>query len=73
MKKIKTSILYKIYFAYIWIMVKVAVELSEKVHSRVLDIQVQRRKDPDNKKPTAINKIVAEILEEAVEKETPTK
>jgi hypothetical protein len=54
-------------------MVKVAVELSEKVHSKILDIQVQRRKDPENKKPTAINKIVAEILENAVEQQTPTK
>lgn len=54
-------------------MVKVAVELSERVHSKVLDIQVERKKDPKNKKPTAINKIVAEILEEAVEKNTPIK
>jgi hypothetical protein len=52
-------------------MVKVVVELSPKVHSKVLDIQVERKKDTKNKKPTAINKIVAELLENAVEKETP--
>jgi hypothetical protein len=54
-------------------MVKVAVELSEKVHGRVLDIQVERKKDPKNKKPTAVNKIVAELLEKAVNEENPTK
>jgi hypothetical protein len=54
-------------------MVKVAVELSEKVHGKILDIQVERRKDPQNKKPTAINKIVAEILETSLENENPTK
>lgn len=54
-------------------MVKVTIELSAKVHSKVLDIQVARKKDPENKKPTAVNKITAELLEKIVDEETPTK
>ena len=54
-------------------MVKVAVELSEMAHIRILDIQVQRKKDPDNKKPTSISKIASELIDKAVNEETPTK
>lgn len=54
-------------------MVKVAIELSDKAHGRILDIQVSRKKDPKNKKPTAISKIASELIDQALEQETPTK
>lgn len=52
-------------------MVKVTIELSEKAHERILDIQVERRKA--KKEPSALNKIASEILNNQLEKENPTK
>jgi hypothetical protein len=52
-------------------MVKVSIELSEKAHQRILDIQVGRRKA--KKEPSALNKIASEIINEVLEKENPDK
>lgn len=45
-------------------------ELPESAHNKLLDIQVERKKRKIE--PTALNKIAAEILEKALEKENPT-
>lgn len=51
-------------------MVKITVELSDKAHEKILDIQVERRKA--KKEPTALNKIASEIINKELEKENPT-
>ena len=54
-------------------MVKVTIELSTEVHSRLLDIQLERKKNPEKDKPTALNKIASELLESCVKKDVSVK
>jgi hypothetical protein len=61
----------KYFLLYLWRMVKVSIELSEKAHQRILDIQLERRKA--KKEPSALNKIASEIINEVLEKENPDK
>jgi phosphoribosylformylglycinamidine (FGAM) synthase PurS component len=51
-------------------MVKITVTLEEEEHLKLLELQLQRKKD--KKEPTAINKIASEILTNALKKENPT-
>jgi hypothetical protein len=51
-------------------MVKITMELSDEAHIKLLEIQLARKKQKIE--PTAINKIAAEVLTEALKKETPT-
>jgi len=52
-------------------MVKITVTLEDDEHLKLLEIQLDRKKN--KVEPTAINKIASEILAKALEKETPTK
>jgi hypothetical protein len=52
-------------------MIKVQMDVPEEAHSKLLDIQHDRKKRKIE--PTAINKIAVEILVKALEKENPTK
>jgi hypothetical protein len=51
-------------------MVKIAMEISDEAHIKLLEIQLDRKKK--KVEPSAINKIAAEILIKALEKENPT-
>ena len=51
-------------------MVKMTITLTDEEHLRLLEIQLQRKREKIE--PTAINKIAAEILINALEKETPS-
>lgn len=52
-------------------MVKVTVELSDEAHIKLLELQLDRKRN--KQEPSAINKIAAEILEEALNKKTDDK
>lgn len=52
-------------------MVKITVTLEDEEHLKLLEIQLNRKKQKIE--PTAINKIASEILANALKKETPTK
>lgn len=45
-------------------MTKVTIELSDDDHIKLLEIQLARKKDKTNTKPTAVNKIASELLSE---------
>jgi hypothetical protein len=51
-------------------MVKITVTLEEAEHIKLLEIQLQRKKNKIE--PSAINKIASEVLTNALKKETPT-
>jgi len=50
-------------------MVKVQMDIPDEAHLKLLELQLDRKKKKIE--PTAINKIAAEILIKALEKETP--
>ena len=52
-------------------MVKMSLELTEETHLKLLEIQLDRKRKKIE--PTAINKIASELIEKAVNEETPTK
>jgi len=52
-------------------MARINIELSEKARMKLLEIQLDRKKNKIE--PTAINKIAAELLDKCLEKENPTK
>lgn len=52
-------------------MVKVSLDVPEEAHLKLLEMQLDRKRKKIE--PTAINKIAAEVLIKALEKETPTK
>jgi len=52
-------------------MIKMTIQLSDEEHLKLLEIQLERKRKKIE--PTAINKIAAEILKKALEKEDPDK
>ena len=50
-------------------MAKVLLDLSEELHIKLLEIQLDRKKK--KMEPTAINKIAVEYLEKALETKKP--
>lgn len=47
-------------------MTKVMVEISEEDHIKLLELQLERKKDKSTNKPTAVNKIASELLAEKI-------
>ena len=45
-------------------MARMAIEISDEAHIRLLEIQLDRKRN--KKEPSAINKIAAELLEEVL-------
>lgn len=52
-------------------MTRVAIDISDEAHIRLLELQLERKKKKIE--PTAINKIAAEIVETALKQEKPAK
>lgn len=55
--------IYLIYVIYLC-MAKMAIEISEEAHIKLLEIQLDRKKN--KKEPSAINKIAAELIEKVL-------
>lgn len=52
-------------------MAKMAIDISDEAHIKLLELQLDRKRN--KQEPSAINKIAAEILEKALNEKTDDK